>query len=148
MDFASCTEIIYEKYYPRINLEEEFRQLNMEIIEDRELPFPTFQELLDYFSKETFYIHLPHRVESSEKFIQLAIDISKRYELDTKITRYKDCIRVDYAFDSAGEMCGVNQLFGMADQFSFFNNINGRDITVSMVYYTHVVFRNGRIIAP
>lgn len=36
----------------------------------------------------------------------------------------------------------------MADQFSFFKDIYGWDITVSIDFYTLAVVRNGRVIAP
>lgn len=36
----------------------------------------------------------------------------------------------------------------MADEFAFFKNIYGWDITVSLDFYTHAVVRNGRVVAP
>ena len=45
-------------------------------------------------------------------------------------------------------MHDIGRVFRMADQFSFFKDINGRDITISMDFFTHAVVRNGRIVNP
>lgn len=70
------------------------------------------------------------------------------YELDTRIERHTDHISVNYSFNCCGGMRHMNRIFGMADQFSFFKDVDGWDITISMDYFTHTVIHNGRIIAP
>ena len=36
----------------------------------------------------------------------------------------------------------------MADEFAFFKDIYGWDITVSLDFYTHAVVWNGRVVVP
>lgn len=83
-----------------------------------------------------------------EEFIQAAIEVSELYEWDTKIKRHVDHISVDYSFNCCGGMRDTNRVFGMVDQFSFFKDIFGWDITVSIDFYTHAVVRNGRVVVP
>ena len=141
-------EIIYEKKYPRIDPMEELKQVEMEAADEPEQPRPTFDEIMQKIYANTTYVLMPERIKASEEFIQTAIEVSELYELDTKIERHLDHISVNYSFDCCGGLRDINKVFGMADQFSFFKDIYGWDITVSMDFYTHAVVRNGRVVAP
>lgn len=141
-------EIIYEKKYPRIDPMEELKQVEMEAADEPEQPRPNFDEIMQKIYANTTYVLMPERIKASEEFIQTAIEVSELYELDTKIERHLDHISVNYSFDCCGGLRDINKVFGMADQFSFFKDIYGWDITVSMDFYTHAVVRNGRVVAP
>jgi len=141
-------EIIYEKKYPRIDPMEELKNCTQEIDDEPKGPIPTFEEIMQKIQANTTYVLMPERIKDSEEFIRTAIEISKLYELDTRIERRFDHISVTYSFDCCGGLRYINQVFKMADQFSFFTNINGRDITISLDYFTHASVRNGRIVSP
>ena len=141
-------EIIYEKKYPRINPIEEMKQIELEMADEPEEATPPFNEIMAKIQADTTYVLMPERIKASEKFIQTAIEVSELYELDTKIERHLDHISVNYSFNCCGGMRDINRVFGMADQFSFFKDIYGWDITVSLDFYTHAVVRNGRVVAP
>lgn len=74
--------------------------------------------------------------------------LSELYELDTKIECHLNHISVNYSFNCCGGMRDINRVFGRADPFSFFKDIYGWDITVSLDFYTHAVVRNDRAVAP
>jgi len=91
---------------------------------------------------------IPGRDENAALFIHLAIEAAELYQLDTVITRHESRISVDYSFDCGGCMKYVLPVFKLADECSFFTGIFGREITVSLEYYTHYVCKNGKVIAP
>ncbi|NBI16696.1 hypothetical protein D1841_06520 [Neglecta sp. X4] len=65
--------------------------------------------------------------------------------------RYKgvySCIEVNYSFDCAGDMVFLLSVFRKADSISFFTDIYGFDITISLDYYTHAVYNKGRLVRP
>lgn len=141
-------EIIYEKKYPRIDPIHEPKPATSEATDTPEQPMLTFHEMMEKICANTTYVLIPERIQSSKKFIHTAIQISEQYELDTRIERHASHISVNYSFPCGGGMRGINRVFGMADQFSFFKDIDGWDITISMDYFTHAVIRNGRMVAP
>lgn len=140
-------EVIYEKKYPRTDLMKELVQAEVDGADEPDQPNPSFDEIMQKICANTTYVLMPERTKASEEFVRAAIEVSERYELDTKITRHLDHISVDYSFDCGGGMRDINRVFGMADQFSFFKDIFGRDITVSLDFFTHAVVRNGRATA-
>jgi len=141
-------EIVYEKKYPRIDPMVELKQVEMEAADEPEQPRPTFDEIMQKTYANTTYVLMPERIKASEKFIQTAIEVSELYELDTKIVRHLDHISVDYSFNCCGGLRDINRVIGMADQSSFFKDIFGWDITISLDFFTHAVVRNGRVVAP
>lgn len=141
-------EIIYEKKYPRIDPMEELRQAELEMADEPEQPQHTFSEMMEKIYADTTYVLIPERIKDSEDFIRAAIEVSELYELDTKIERHFDHISVDYSFNCCGGLRDINRVIGMADQSSFFKDIFGWDITISLDFFTHAVVRNGRIVAP
>ena len=141
-------EIIYEKKYPRIDPMEEMKQIEMEMADEPEEPTPSFDEIMQKIQENTTYVLMPERIKASEDFIRAAIEVSELYELDTKIERHFDHISVDYSFNCCGGLRDINKFIGMADQSSFFKDILGWDITISLDFFTHAVVRNGRVVAP
>ncbi len=141
-------EIIYEKKYPRIDPMEEMKQIEMEMADEPEEPTPSFDEIMQKIQENTTYVLMPERIKASEDFIRTAIEVSELYELDTKIERHFDHISVDYSFNCCGGLRDINKVIGMADQSSFFKDILGWDITISLDFFTHAVVRNGRVVAP
>lgn len=146
--------IIYEKHYPHPTLEEEMKELE-EYMKEHESdpgyepsPTPLFKEFCQSIAENTTLILIPEKAKRAEDFIKLAIEASKIYELDTKISREDSHIAVDYSFDSAGDMALLKPVFRQADSISFFSGVHCFDITVSLDYYTHAVFHKGRLVLP
>lgn len=144
-------EIIYEKKYPQINLTEEMKRIEQKVAKEPKEPkepVPSIEELLQKLQANTTYVLMPERIKAGEKFIKTAIEVSELYQLDTRIERHFDHICVTYSFDCCGAMRNINRVFGMADQFAFFKDIHGFDITVSCDFFTHTAIRNGMVISP
>nr|DAQ11004.1 MAG TPA: hypothetical protein [Caudoviricetes sp.] len=141
-------EIIYEKKYPRIDPMEEMKQIELEMADEPEEPTPSFEEIMQKIQENTTYVLMSERIKASEDFIRAAIEVSELYELDTKIERHFDHISVDYSCNCCGGLRDINRVIGMADQSSFFKDIFGWDITISLDFFTHAVVRNGRVVAP
>ena len=57
-------------------------------------------------------------------------------------------ISVDFCFNSSGCMGFLKHIMRFADDISFFANINGHDIVMSIDHYTHAETRHGRRIHP
>lgn len=141
-------EIVYEKKYPRIDPMEEMKQTELDMADEPKEPTPSFEEIMQKIQENTTYVLMPERIKASEDFIRVAIEVSELYELDTKIERHFDHISVDYSFNCCGGLRDINRVIGMADQSSFFKDIIGWDITISLDFFTHAVVRNGRVVAP
>lgn len=146
--------VIYEKHYPHPTLEEEMKVLE-EYMKEHESdpgyepsPKPSFKELCQSITENTTLILIPEKARRADNFIKLAIETSEIYELDTKISREKSHIAVNYSFDSTGDMALLIPVFRQADSISFFTGVHGFDITVSLDYYTHAVFHKGRLVHP
>ncbi len=142
------TEVIYEKKYPRIDYVKEYEKIAAETAADAPAKKQTAEEFLKDLCENTRYVPIPKRFVESKRFIEVVIEVSELYELDLKITRYVDCIDAQLSFDFGGNMKYINNLFGMADEISFFKDKSGRDLGVALIFYTHVVERHGVAIAP
>lgn len=143
-------EIIYEKTYPREDIAELHAALSEEVDDqDREeKKRMTFEEIIEEIYDGVEYEPLPERAKSAEIFVELAKRISEIYELDVKITRRHSHISVDYCFNSSGCMGFLKHIMRFADNISFFANIKGYDIVMSIDHYTHAETRHGRRIRP
>ena len=143
-------EVIYEKTYPREDIEELHAALSEEVDEqDREeRQRMTFDEIMEEIYEGVEYELLPERAKSAEIFVELAKRISEIYELDVKIVKHYSHISVDFCFSSSGCMGFLKHIIRFADDISFFANIKGYEIVMSLDHYTHAETRHGRRIHP
>lgn len=140
------SEVIYEKKYPTAI--EELEKIRKEHKTDEQDDIKPFDEFMRDIAVSTTRILLPRRIKGARQFIAKAIKLSELYELDIEITKHDDSVSVDLSFDSAGCMGFLKSLVSTADDISFFAGIRGREITMSLDYYTHAVERNGRVVVP
>lgn len=134
-------EIICERKYPPIILTK--APIDSGTAGKTKPIVPAFDKILNQV-----YIPIPERIKASAAFIQIAIKLSEQYELDTTIERHDTHITVRYSFDCCGGIRGIAQILGMVDEFAFFKDLYGKDITVSMDYYTHIIARGNTVVAP
>lgn len=139
-------EVIYEKTYPREDIEELHAKLSKEVdAQDyEEKKRMTFDEIMEEIYEGVEYEPLPERTKSAEIFVELAERISEIYELDVKIVRHYSHITVDFCFNSSGCMGFLKHIIRFADDISFFANIKGYEIVMSLDHYTHAETRYGR----
>lgn len=143
-------EVIYEKTYPREDIDELHAKLSKEVdVQDRdEKKRMTFDEIMEEIYEGVEYELLPERAKSAEIFVELAKRISEIYELDVKIVKHYSHITVDFCFNSSGCMGFLKHIIRFADDISFFANIKGYEIVMSLDHYTHAETRHGRRIHP
>ena len=143
-------EVIYEKTYPREDIDELHAKLSKEVdVQDRdEKKRMTFDEIMEEIYEGVEYELLPERALSAEIFVELAKRISEIYELDVKIVKHYSHISVDFCFSSSGCMGFLKHIIRFADDISFFANIKGYEIVMSLDHYTHAETRHGRRIHP
>lgn len=92
----------------------------------------TFDEIMEEIYEGVEYEPLPERAKSADIFVELAKRISEIYELDVKIVKSFSHISVDFCFNSSGCMGFLKHIMRFADDISFFANINGYDIVMSI----------------
>ena len=143
-------EVIYEKTYPREDIDELHAKLSKEVVvQDRdEKKRMTFDEIMEEIYEGVEYELLPERAKSAEIFVELAKRISEIYKLDVKIVKHYSHISVDFCFNSSGCMGFLKHIIRFADDISFFANIKGYEIVMSLDHYTHAETRHGRRIHP
>ena len=143
-------EVIYEETYPREDIDELHAKLSKEVdVQDRdEKKRMTFDEIMEEIYEGVEYELLPERAKSAEIFVELAKRISEIYELDVKIVKHYSHISVDFCFSSSGCMGFLKHIIRFADDISFFANIKGYEIVMSLDHYTHAETRHGRRIHP
>ena len=143
-------EVIYEKTYPREDIAELHATLSEEVDDQdrKKKQRITFDEIIEEIYEGVEYEPLPERAKSAEIFVELAKRISEIYELDVKIVKHYSHITVDFCFSSSGCMGFLKHIIRFADDISFFANIKGYEIVMSLDHYTHAETRHGRRIHP
>lgn len=143
-------KVIYEKTYPQEDIDELHAAMSEEDAaqDESENKRMTFDEILDEIYDGVEYEPLPEREKSAELFVKTAINISETYELDVKIVKHYSHISVDFCFNSSGCMGFLKHIIRFADDISFFANIKGYEIVMSIDHYTHAETRHGRRVHP
>ncbi len=141
-------EVIFEKTYPRVDIEEKYAHIEETVVVDPNEPRLTYDEIMQKIYSNMTYILMPERVKASQQFIDLAIEVSDLYGIYIVIRRHLSHISVVLSFDYGGCFSDMCKLLGMADRLCVFNNANGREITFALDYFTHVEMKNGKIMNP
>lgn len=135
--------IIYEKEYPKETPEEQTYEP-----EGQRIPDISFEEFMRRGYENRFSIPIPARENGAKAFVAAAKDVSELYQLDVKITEHIDHLSANFYFNEGGNLRYFTEVLRLADDISFFSNVRGYDIVMSLDYYTHAVFLGGRQIYP
>ena len=141
-------KLIYQCRYPRIDYIKQDDPENEDAEKESELKTSGANDFYKAICARTQYTPIPKRTKESEEFIREAIEISKLYQIDTRITQLESHIKILLAFDFGANMEYISRLFGMADRISFFKGKSEHDLAVCLKFYTHVVVKNGMSVAP
>lgn len=142
-------EIIYEKTYPKEGFEDMLRpQDESDNGAGAEHRMPATEQFFRQLEANYTCVLLPASQKPAAAFVQTAIEVSELYQLDIKITRHIGHISVNYYFASAAGMRYLLEAVRLADNISFFTDINGYELVLSLDYYTHAVFYKGRQLYP
>lgn len=144
----TSSKTIYAKQFPKWEMpsEEEIRTINNSA--DSETEHLTFEQIIEKIYKDVVYVLMPERVERAEAFIRKAIAVSELYEIDIKIEQHFSHISANYYFDCGGDMKHLIDIIKEADEIAFFRPKEGCDIIMSLDFYTHAEYRNGRQVEP
>lgn len=142
------SKVIYEKKFPKMEIPtlEQIEEQNA--IENEEKERLTFEEIMQKIYKDMVYVLIPERAVKAEAFIRKAIAVSELYEMDIKIERHFSHVSVNYYFDCGGAMKYLIDIIKEADEIAFFRPKEGCDIIMSLDFYTHAEYRNGRRVEP
>ncbi len=141
--------VIYEKRYPieEIPGEEAFAEIGLDADDKKE--HLTFEQIMEKIYKDVIYVLMPVRAREANAFVRKAIEVSELYEIDIKIEKRISHISVTYYFDYCAGMKHLTDIIGMADDIAFFGRKDkAYDIVMSLDFYTHIVYRNGRKVSP
>jgi len=141
-------KVIYEKMYPRESFDDPRTAASEDKIPADIQKNLTFDEFWENMNREIEYVLLPEREKTAEIFRKTAIEISEIFELDIKIIQYRDHISVNYYFEGAGCMGFLKDILCLADDIAFCINAKEHRIVMSIDYYTHAAYRNGKRIQP
>ena len=142
---AIYEEVIYEKKFPKWEMPSEEELSECKVDTDKPKERLTFEQIMEQIYKDVTYVPMPERTEEAKAFLRKAIEVSELYEMDVKIERRTTHISVTYYFDFGGGMKALTDIIGMADDLAFFGRKdNEYDIVMSLDFYTHTVYRNGR----
>ena len=142
------SKVIYEKKFPvtEIPTLEDIEEMDVDFGEETE--HLTFEEIMHQIYKDMVYVLMPERKEKAEAFIRMAIEVSDLYELDIRIEHHLSHISATYYFDCGGNMKHLLDIIKMADDVAFFRPKEGHEIVMSLDFFTHIEYRNGRRIRP
>ena len=137
-------EVLYKKEYARNEIDECVAPAKSTTDEDRQNARKFIDRLFDSITTEP----LPQREERVICFVRAAIELSVQCSLDVEIRKYETHISVDFSFDNGCIIKGQNRLFQMADEITMMSGLHGRDIVLTLDYFTHAIYRDGRQIYP
>ena len=145
------SETIYEKKFPKLEMPsfEELDEVKISTDVDENKERLSFEQIMAEIYKDVIYVLMPERAEAADEFVRKAIEVSELYEMDIKIEKSTSQISVTYYFDFGGNMKHLTEIIGMADDIAFFGIKDmAYDIVMSLDFYTHATFRNGRQVNP
>ncbi len=131
-------KLIYSKKYP----ESEELKVPPEVL------LGAFAEAAERLCDELVYILLPCRMAFKEKYIEYAKEFAEKYEYDIEIYEARGGVELNLSFDHQFTFGEFNNLIGMSDDISISSGIKGREFTVSLTYYTHAIYRDGKKLLP
>jgi len=142
------SEVIYEKKFPKIDIPsvEVIKKMNKSETDNAERI--TFEQIIEKIYKDVVYVFMPERKEKAKVFVEKAIEVSELYEMDICVEQHFSHISVSYYFDCGGAMKYLIDVISLADEISFFRPKDGYELIMSLDFYTHAEFRNGRQCEP
>ncbi len=146
---AIYEEVIYEKKFTKWEMPSDEKLAESKVDTDEPKERLTFEQIMAKIYEGVEYVFIPERAEAANEFIRKAIEVSDLYEMDIKIKKRASHISVTYYFDFGGGMKALTDIIGMADELAFFGRKDKEyDIVMSLDFYTHAVYRNGRRVEP
>lgn len=135
-------EVIYEKQYPLVDVD----QLKC-AGKCSSIPELSFEEFMEKANSAIELIPIPERQELVENFLKTAIQVSEEYEIDLTVTKCDELVSACFTVESGPCAEALKPLFILADRY-FFTVCKDYRLMISLDFYTHAVYRNGRRQVP
>ena len=145
-------QVIFSQQFPDAQpmaMLEKAEELSETVLAEREIPSPTFEDMLRRIKEKYTYEPKPDAEKKSEKFIAQAIAICREFEIDTEI-----CKRSYEIVATMDLYCGWHDstikralvvLLNLADDFTLSYDKNKPEyVRVSMSYHTHNIYADGK----
>lgn len=139
-------KVIYEKRYPKEDWNDLEREATAQF--SGEVKNLTMDDIIERMTSGIELVELPQRKKTVKAFVNAAVQTAEIYEIDIKITEFDSHVTVDYYFDCCGCMGFLREVLVYADDISFFRNVNGFELMLSIDHYTHAIYRHGRKTLP
>lgn len=134
-------KIIYQKQYPSVDdIVSEIQQ------PAKVIPFLSFDAFMEK-ANDVQLEPMPEREAMSQTFINTAIQVSDLFQIDLTVEQNEEYISAVFTVESGPCPEALKPLFVLADRY-FFTVCKDYRLMISLDFYTHKVFRNGRLIAP
>ena len=128
--------ILFEKKYPNMNLEDYDRVSAIEEIKRDS------KEMCKRVFERTVRVMMPERVEGIGHFVDMAKELAEFYEIDTTVTEYEDRIVATFVVDTYNTFSGIKKIILFSDDICF--QQNEENIMLSVIFYTHATYSSGR----
>lgn len=92
--------------------------------------------------ENTVRVMIPGRVGHSGNFISMAKEFAEKNEIDTVISEYEDCCVAEFSIGLDSTNFGLKAIVDYTDDILFWSE--GGTVVVSIIYYTHTTYRNGK----
>lgn len=145
-------EIIFSQKFPDAQpaaMLKKAEELSQAVPAEKRPPIPPFEDMLRRIEKKYTYKPRPDAEKKSEQFIAHAIAVCRDFEIDTEI-----CGRSHEIVVTMDLYCGWHDsaikrafaaLLNLADDFTLSrDNSKPEYVRISMAYYTHDTYSNGR----
>lgn len=132
---------IYQKTYPMIDTFIETVSQTSDTVPP--LSFEDFMKKANDVQLE----YIAEREIEVQSFIDTAIQISNVFQLDLTVEKDDECVSATFTVESGPCPESLRPLFIFADRY-FFTVCKDYRLMISLDYYTHRVYRNGRLVAP
>lgn len=106
-------------------------------------------DLTDYVRKllgDSVSIIIPERLEQKNYFIELSKEIAEAYLIDIIIKKYHNRVTATFSLDCEAGFSCLKPLICLADEITFQIGINS--VLISLDYYTHATYHDGRRVFP
>lgn len=134
-------EVVYQKTYPLPEIDQ-IKNVELHGMVP-ELSFEKFMEKANAVD----LIPIPGSQERAEHFVKTAIHISEEYGIDLMVTKCDELVSACFTVESGPCAEALRTLFILADRY-FFTVCKDYRLMLSLDFYTHEVYRDGRKQAP
>lgn len=138
--------ILFEKKFPHMEMEDYDRIYDEATKNAVESVTRDSVAMCKRVFESTVRVMMPERIENKDHFVDMAKELAEFYEIDTTVTEYEDRLAASFCVDCYNTFSGLKKIILFSDDISF--QRDGKTIILSVIYYTHSTYRNGRKIAP